>query len=221
MQNNNWTPFLKEEFTKPYFLKLSAFLKEEYATKVIYPKRENVFSCFAYSDYDEMKVVVLGQDPYHQPGQAHGCCFSVMKGTKIPPSLQNIYKELQSDLGYPISNNGCLIDWAKQGVLLLNTVLTVEESKPLSHRNQGWETFTDEVLKKCNEHNSPLVFILWGKNAQEKASLITDPKHLLLKAPHPSPLSAYNGFFGSKPFSRTNEFLIRNHQTPIQWQIEE
>lgn len=216
---NKWTPFLKEEFKKDYFLKLSAFLKEEYATKVIYPKKEDVFNAFAYTAFDDVKVVILGQDPYHQPHQAHGLCFSVNKGVKIPPSLVNIYKELNSDLGCYIPSHGCLIDWAKQGVFLLNTTLTVEQSHPNSHFNKGWEIFTDTAIQKLNEKTTPVVFILWGRNARSKKSLITNPNHLILESAHPSPLSAYHGFFESKPFSKCNQFLMENNLKPIDWQI--
>lgn len=216
---NKWTLFLKEEFKKDYFLKLSAFLKEEYATKVIYPKKEDVFNAFAYTAFDDVKVVILGQDPYHQPHQAHGLCFSVNKGVKIPPSLVNIYKELNTDLGCSIPSHGCLIDWAKQGVFLLNTTLTVEQSHPNSHFNKGWEIFTDTAIQKLNEKTTPVVFILWGRNARSKKSLITNPNHLILESAHPSPLSAYHGFFGSKPFSKCNQFLIENNLKPIDWQI--
>lgn len=216
---NKWTLFLKEEFKKDYFLKLSAFLKEEYATKVIYPKKEDVFNAFAYTAFDDVKVVILGQDPYHQPHQAHGLCFSVNKGVKIPPSLVNIYKELNTDLGCSIPSHGCLIDWAKQGVFLLNTTLTVEQSHPNSHFNKGWEIFTDTAIQKLNEKTTPVVFILWGRNARSKKSLITNPNHLILESAHPSPLSAYHGFFESKPFSKCNQFLIENNLKPIDWQI--
>lgn len=217
---NIWSTILKNEFKQPYFQQLAAFLKLEYETKTIYPARESVFSCFGYTDFPDLKVVLIGQDPYHQPQQAHGCCFSVRPGVPLPPSLQNIYKELFSDLGIPISQSGCLIPWAKQGVLLLNTLLTVEESKPLSHAGKGWEIFTDHILALCNNHPEPLVFILWGRNAQDKAKIITDQRHLLIRSPHPSPLSAYNGFFTSKPFSKTNAFLVECDREPIDWRIE-
>jgi uracil-DNA glycosylase len=220
MMENNWSAILRNEFEQPYFQKLAAFLKREYATKTVFPPRESVFSCFGYTDYADLKVVLIGQDPYHQPGQAHGCCFSVRPGVPLPPSLQNIYKELSSDLNIPVSTNGCLVPWAKQGVLLLNTLLSVEEGRPLSHKDQGWEIFTDHILERCNAHPDPLVFILWGRNAQDKAKIITDKKHLLIRSPHPSPLSAYNGFFGSKPFSQTNDYLIKNGRKPIDWRIE-
>jgi uracil-DNA glycosylase len=217
---NNWSTILKNEFKQAYFQQLATFLKHEYETKTIYPARESVFSCFAYTDYADLKVVLIGQDPYHQPAQAHGCCFSVRPGVALPPSLQNIFKELEADLNIPIAKSGCLVPWAKQGVLLLNTLLTVEESKPLSHKDKGWEIFTDHILDLCNQHPHPLVFILWGRNAQDKARIITDKRHLLIRSPHPSPLSAYNGFFGSKPFSQTNAFLIKNNREAIDWRIE-
>ena len=220
MQENRWTPFLKEEFKKEYFLTLSEFLKVEYATKKIYPKKEHVFNAFAFTPYDDVKVVILGQDPYHQPHQAHGLCFSVNKGIDIPPSLKNIYKELNEDLGCTIPTHGCLVDWARQGVFLLNTTLTVEESKPNSHFKKGWETFTDTAIQKLNEKTTPVVFILWGRNARNKKTLITNPAHLILESAHPSPLSAYQGFFGSKPFSRCNEFLAAHGLAPIDWQIK-
>lgn len=221
MFQNEWTPFLKAEFEKPYFQKLSAFLRNEFRTKKIYPIRTNVFSAFENTNYSDIKVVIVGQDPYHQPNQAHGMCFSVQKGVKIPPSLENIYKELHDDLGCSIPHHGYLMKWAKQGVFLMNTVLTVEDSKPLSHRGKGWELFTDEVMRKLNEHETPIVFILWGRNAQDKAKWITNPKHVLIKSPHPSPLSAYNGFFGSRPFSKCNQALVERGLTPIDWQIED
>lgn len=217
MYNNGWTEFLKHELQQPYFQELSAFLKEEYANKTIYPKKEEVFSCFYYTDYKDVKVVILGQDPYHQPNQAHGMCFSVKKGVKIPPSLHNIYEELRADINCQIPDHGFLLAWAKQGVLLLNSVMTVQQNKAFSHAKKGWEIFTDHVLEKLNDHETPIVFILWGRAAQDKAKLINNPKHLLLKSVHPSPLSAYNGFFGSKPFSRTNEFLRANNLQPIDW----
>lgn len=220
MMDKNWNMILKNEFTQPYFQKLAAFLKHEYETKTVYPCKESVFSCFGYTDFLDLNVVIIGQDPYHQPSQAHGCCFSVRPGVPIPPSLQNIYKELLSDLNIPIAQSGCLIPWAKQGVLLLNSLLSVEEGKPLSHAGKGWETFTDHILTLCNDHPRPLVFILWGRNAQEKAKIITAKRHLLIRSPHPSPLSAYNGFFGSRPFSQTNAFLIENGRKPIDWRIE-
>ncbi len=221
MVKNEWTPFLKAEFEKDYFKKLAAFIHEEYETKKIYPPKQNVFAAFENTDFSNVKVVILGQDPYHQPHQAHGMCFSVQKGVKIPPSLLNMYKELQSDLGYSIPNHGYLMSWAKQGVFLLNTILTVEDSKPLSHKGKGWELFTDEVIKKLNKREKPMVFVLWGRNARDKKILITNKNHLILEAAHPSPLSAHAGFFGSRPFSKINEFLVKTNQEPIQWRIED
>jgi len=220
MFNNGWTPFLKSEFEKPYFQKLSAFLKKEYELKTIYPPKEEVFAAFGYTDYHQLKCVIVGQDPYHQPNQACGLSFSVVPNVKYPPSLHNIFLEYVSDLQYPYPSSGSLIPWASQGVLLLNAVLTVEANKPASHRNQGWEIFTDEVLRQCNLKSTPVVFILWGKFAQSKKDLITQQHHLVLLAPHPSPLSAYQGFFGSKPFSQANHFLIQNQQKPIHWQLK-
>ena len=187
----------------------------------MYPPRLQVFSAFEFTNYSDVKVVILGQDPYHQPNQAHGMCFSVRKGVKVPPSLVNIYKELHDDLGCTIPHHGYLMKWAQQGVFLMNTVLTVEDSKPLSHRGKGWEEFTDEVMRRLNDHPDPLVFILWGRNAQDKGRWITNPKHLILKSPHPSPLSASYGFFGTHPFSKANQFLIDQGRTPIDWQIED
>lgn len=220
MIKNEWTPFLKAEFEKDYFKKLAAFIHEEYEIKRIYPPKHNVFAAFENTDFQDVKVVILGQDPYHQPNQAHGMCFSVQKGVQIPPSLLNIYKELKSDLGYEIPNHGYLMSWAKQGVFLLNTILTVEDSKPLSHKGKGWEIFTDEVIKKLNEREKPMVFVLWGRNARDKKVLITNKNHLILEASHPSPLSAHSGFFGSRPFSKINDFLIKTNQEPINWKIE-
>ena len=213
-----WKEWLEEEWKKPYFKELSAFLHNEYKTKDIYPPKEKVFTAFNACTYDDIKVVILGQDPYHQRGQAHGLCFSVSPGVQIPPSLLNIYKEINSDVGCDIPNNGYLLPWAKQGVFLLNTVMSVEDSKPKSHANKGWEIFTDNVIKKINEKEEPVVFLLWGRDARNKANMI-DKKHLVLEAAHPSPLSAYNGFFGCKHFSKTNEFLKNNGRGEINWQI--
>lgn len=213
----HWEEFLKKEFKEEYFIQLSEFLKEAYSTRTIYPKREDVFNAFAYTKYEDMKVVIIGQDPYHQANQAHGLCFSVNPGIPLPPSLRNIFKELCEDVSCGMPTSGSLIHWAKQGVLLLNSILTVEDSKPLSHKDKGWEHFCDHTLEECNRSNQAIVFILWGKQAQAKASIITNPIHLVLKSVHPSPLSAYQGFFGSKPFSKTNEFLIKNGRSPIDW----
>ncbi len=214
-----WKNELSEEFAKDYYKKLFLFIREEYNKETIYPKSCDIFNAFHLTPLEKVKVVILGQDPYHNPGQAHGLCFSVKPGVEPPPSLVNIYKELKDDLGCAIPNHGYLNQWAEQGVLLLNTVLTVQAHKPMSHRGIGWEEFTDAVIRKVNMIDRPVVFILWGKPAQQKESMLTNPKHLILKAPHPSPLSAYRGFFGSKPFSQANEFLVRNGSTPVQWQI--
>jgi uracil-DNA glycosylase len=213
----NWHDLITQEFEQPYFKSLSVFLKQAYQNTTVYPPKEQVFNAFSYFDYKDLKVILIGQDPYHQPQQAHGLCFSVNPGITFPPSLQNIFKELSDDLGCLPPSSGSLIPWAKQGVLLLNTVLTVEANKPLSHQNKGWETFTDTILSAANAHPEPCVFLLWGKTAQAKAALITDPKHLILFAPHPSPLSVYRGFFGSKPFSQANAFLKQNGRKEIVW----
>ena len=218
--NNSWDLILKDEFQSDYYLKLREFLKKEYFSKTIYPPMDDIFNAFKYTDYNDVKAVILGQDPYHGAGQAHGLCFSVKQGIKPPPSLINIYKEQKTDLGIdqPFVS-GDLTKWTKQGVLLLNTVLTVRESQPNSHKGMGWEQLTDKVIEILNEREKPVVFILWGANAPSKKKLITNPNHLIIESAHPSPLSAYNGFFGSKPFSRTNDFLIKTNQTPIDWQL--
>ncbi|MCD7729887.1 MAG: uracil-DNA glycosylase [Oscillospiraceae bacterium] len=216
---NEWDEVLKGEFDKEYYLKLREFLKYEYSNYRVYPNMYNIFNSLKYTSYSDVKAVILGQDPYHQPGQAHGLCFSVQKGTPIPPSLQNIYKELQSDMGIPPASHGELISWAQNGVLLMNTVLTVRESCPNSHKNKGWEIFTDRVIELLNNREKPMVFILWGANARSKVKLITNPNHLVLQSAHPSPLSAYNGFFGNKHFSKTNDFLAANGIEPINWRI--
>jgi len=214
-----WEEALREEFRKEYYKKLYQFIREEYKTKVVYPPSEEIFSAFHLTPLEQVKVVILGQDPYHNVGQAHGLCFSVKPEVDIPPSLVNIYKELQDDLGCSIPNHGYLVKWAEQGVLLLNTVLTVRAHQAFSHQGQGWENFTDAVIRAVNEQDRPVVFLLWGKPAQSKKSMLTNPKHLILEAPHPSPLSAYRGFFGSKPFSKTNAFLTSHGVEPIDWQI--
>ena len=219
--DNDWLPVLEQEFKKPYYRELYNFVKEEYNTKVIYPPADELFSAFHFTPLSKVKVVILGQDPYHEPGEAHGLCFSVKPGIKIPPSLVNIYKELNDDLGCKIPNNGYLEKWARQGVLLLNTVLTVRAHQAFSHKEKGWETFTDAVIEQLNKIDRPIVFILWGSPAQKKCSMLNNPKHLILKSVHPSPLSAYRGFFGSKPFSKTNDFLVKNGLDPIDWQIED
>ena len=217
---NDWAPLLEGEFNKPYYQHLRKFLAQEYQSRTVYPDMYDIYNALHFTSFTDTKVVIIGQDPYHGPGQAHGLSFSVQPGVRIPPSLQNIYKELHDDLGCYIPNNGCLEKWAKQGVLLLNTVLTVRAHKAYSHQGKGWEQFTDAVIKAVNEQDRPIVFILWGRPAQSKKVMLTNKKHLILEAPHPSPLSAYRGFFGSKPFSKTNEFLAKNNIQPIDWQIE-
>ena len=213
----NWYELLKDEFEKPYFKKLQEFLTEEYNTKTIYPLAENIFNALNYCKYEDISVVLIGQDPYHQPGQAHGLCFSVQDGTALPPSLKNIFKEIHDDLGVTPLSSGNLIRWAKQGVLLLNTVLTVRRDEPNSHKGKGWENFTTKVIELVNKKTSPVVFLLWGGNAKAFEGLIDKNKHYVLKAAHPSPLSAYNGFFGCKHFSKTNEILEKNGKKPIDW----
>ncbi len=214
---NSWDGLLKTEFEKDYYKNLRKQLAAEYRTRKIYPDMYDIFNALRYTPYEEVKAVILGQDPYHGEGQAHGLCFSVKAGVQMPPSLKNIFKELSDDLGVPPAENGELTRWAKQGVLLLNTVLTVREGSPNSHRPLGWEIFTDRVIELLNDAEHPMVFILWGANAKAKRSLLTNPKHLILTAAHPSPLSAYNGFFGCRHFSKTNEFLVKNGRTPIEW----
>ncbi|HHT65863.1 MAG: uracil-DNA glycosylase [Caldicoprobacterales bacterium] len=216
---NDWDELLEDEFKKDYYLRLRQFLKSEYRSKAIYPDMFKIYEALRLTSYQDTKAVILGQDPYHGPNQAHGLAFSVQEGVAIPPSLVNIYKELHSDVGCTIPNNGCLIPWARQGVLLLNTSLTVAAGQANSHRDRGWETFTDKVIRLLNEKSTPVVFLLWGSNAKSKASFITDQKHLVLTSVHPSPLSASRGFFGCRHFSRTNEFLISTGQQPIDWQI--
>lgn len=214
-----WERALQPEFSKEYYKKLFYFIREQYSKVAVYPKSDEIFTAFHLTPLEKVKVVIIGQDPYHNPGQAHGLCFSVKPQVEIPPSLVNIYKELHEDLGCQIPNHGYLKSWAEQGVLLLNTVLTVQAHQPMSHRGVGWEEFTDAAIRKVNEQNRPIVFILWGKPAQEKEKMLDNPKHMILKAPHPSPLSAYRGFFGSRPFSQTNDFLEKNGVSPINWQI--
>lgn len=211
---------LDEESKKEYMIKLKEFIDNEYNTKTIFPERQNIMNSMKYTPYENVKVVIVGQDPYHGTGEAHGLCFSVQPGIKVPPSLVNIYKELKRDLGCYIPNNGYLVKWAKEGVLLLNSVLTVVKDTPGSHRGKGWETFTDTIIKSINEKEEPVVFLLWGSYAKEKESLITNPKHLILKTSHPSPFSVRNGFDGCSHFSKTNEFLKLNGIQPIDWQIE-
>ncbi len=220
MISNDWMGAIKEEFSKEYYKKLYQFVREEYATHVVYPPSEELFQAFHLTPLKNVKVVILGQDPYHNEGQAHGLCFSVQPGTQIPPSLVNIYKELNTDLGCYIPDNGFLEKWAEQGVLLLNTVLTVRAHQANSHQGKGWEQFTDAVIRAVNAKEEPVVFLLWGRPAQMKKSMLTNPNHLILEAPHPSPLSAYRGFFGCRHFSRANEFLVQHGEKPIDWQIE-
>ncbi|MBR5799677.1 MAG: uracil-DNA glycosylase [Lachnospiraceae bacterium] len=221
MITNDWLDTIKGEFAKPYYKDLYRFVKAEYDSSVVYPPADDIFNAFHFTPLSEVKVLVLGQDPYHGENQAHGLCFSVLPSQpEIPPSLQNIYKELASDLNCYIPNNGYLEKWAKQGVLMLNTVLTVRAHQANSHQGKGWEQFTDAIIRAVNEQDRPIVYLLWGKPAQSKIPMLTNPKHLILKAPHPSPLSAYRGFFGCKHFSQTNEFLQKNGIAPIDWQIE-
>ncbi len=219
--NNNWDILLADEFQKAYYLNLRKFLIEEYKTQTIYPPMNDIFNALKYTDYKDVKVVILGQDPYHQPSQAHGLAFSVLKGVKAPPSLQNIFKEIHAEYGYPATyEHGELTYWAKQGVLMLNAVLTVRESSPNSHKGVGWEIFTDNVISLLNARPEPIVFMLWGANAKAKTSLITNPAHLVLTSAHPSPLSAYNGFFGNGHFKKANEFLKKNGLTEIDWKLQ-
>lgn len=218
--SNDWLPALQEEFRKPYYKKLHQTIIQEYNTRPVFPAADDIFNAFHLTPLKEVKVVILGQDPYHDVGQAHGLCFSVKPDVEIPPSLVNIYKELHDDLGCYVPNNGYLTKWAEQGVLLLNTVLTVRAHQANSHRGIGWEEFTDAAIRVLNEQDRPIVFILWGRPAQMKETMLTNPKHMILKAPHPSPLSSYRGFFGSKPFSKTNAFLRENGLQEIDWQIE-
>lgn len=220
MTGNNWDIVLNDVYHEPYFINIVKFVNQIYKEKTVFPPKTKILKALTTTDYNDVKVVILGQDPYHGVGEANGLAFSVSDGIKLPPSLRNIYKELHDDLGIPISNNGNLECWAKEGVLLLNAVLTVEKDKPASHKNVGWETFTDTIIQKLNEKETPIVFILWGAFARSKKKYITNPKHLVIESPHPSPFSASYGFFGSKPFSRTNNFLIQNHIPPIDWTIK-
>lgn len=214
---NEWDELLSGEFQKDYYRQLRRFLISEYNSRKIFPPMNDIFNALRYTSYSDVKAVILGQDPYHGEGQAHGLCFSVKKGTPPPPSLQNIFKEINSELGLPIPNHGELTEWARNGVLLMNTVLTVRESSPNSHRGQGWEIFTDRVIELLNGRETPIVFLLWGANARSKAKLITNPRHLILQCAHPSPLSAHNGFFGCGHFAKANEFLQKNGIAPIDW----
>lgn len=217
---NDWLAPLTPEFKKPYYAELYKKIREEYSTRQIFPPADEIFTAFELTPLSEVKVVIIGQDPYHGDGQAHGLCFSVKPDIETPPSLVNIYKELNSDLGCFIPNNGYLTKWAKQGVLMLNTVLTVRAHQANSHRGIGWEEFTDAAIRILNEQNRPIVYLLWGKPAQMKKSMLNNPMHLILEAPHPSPLSAYRGFFGCQHFSKTNEFLKEHGLEPVDWQIE-
>lgn len=217
--NNNWDQLLKDEFQKPYYLNLRKFLAAEYKSKRIYPPMNDIFNSLKYTDYRDVRVVILGQDPYHQPLQAHGLAFSVKKGVLPPPSLQNIYKEITAEFGFPAPEHGELTCWAKQGVLLLNTVLTVREGAPNSHKGMGWEIFTDHIISLLNARPEPMVFLLWGANAKAKQKLITNPAHLVLTSAHPSPLSAYNGFFGNGHFKKANEFLKSRGKGEIDWRV--
>ena len=219
--NGDWLEALKDEFKKDYYKQLFEKVNEEYRTRLIFPPANDIFNAFHLTPLKDVKVVILGQDPYHGNNQAHGLCFSVKPEVEIPPSLVNIYKELHDDLGCTIPDHGYLVKWAKQGVLMLNTVLTVRAHQANSHRGIGWEEFTDAAIRVLNTQDRPIVFILWGRPAQMKKAMLNNPKHLTLEAPHPSPLSSYRGFFGSRPFSKTNQFLEANGVEPIDWQIDE
>jgi uracil-DNA glycosylase len=218
---NDWAPLLEEEFEKTYYQHLRKKLLAEYQTKLIYPNQNDIFNALHYTSYKDTKVVIIGQDPYHGPGQAHGLSFSVKPGVKIPPSLRNIYKELQEDVACSIPNHGYLVEWAKQGVLMLNTVLTVQAGNANSHKGLGWELFTNRVIEILNQRETPVIFILWGNFAQQKQQLITGSHHFIIKSPHPSPFSAHNGFFGSRPFSKANLYLRKIGSNEIDWQIKD
>lgn len=218
---NDWDEILKDEFEKDYYKALRQFLAEEYRTGVVYPNMYDIFNALKYTPFENTRVVILGQDPYHGPHQAHGLCFSVLKGVTPPPSLKNIFKELSDDVGFVPSNHGELTEWAKQGVLMLNAVLTVREHQPNSHKGHGWEIFTDRVISELNNKTTPVVFLLWGANARQKARVITNPIHVKLETVHPSPLSAYNGFFGCRHFSKCNRILTESGQKPIDWQLSD
>ena len=219
--DNDWLPALNAEFGKEYYKKLYSFIVREYSEKTVYPAKDDIFNAFHLTPLSKVKVVILGQDPYHEPGQAHGLSFSVKKGIQKPPSLENIYKELQSDLGCSIPKSGDLTYWAEQGVLLLNSLLTVRAHEAFSHKGMGWEEFTDSAIKAVAMQDRPIVFILWGSAARSKKAFITNPQHLVIESAHPSPLSAYRGFFGSRPFSRCNDYLVSKNITPIDWQIKD
>ena len=216
---NDWGQYLKEEMAQLYYRQLRQFLIGEYSTKQVYPDMYSIFNALHYTSYADTKVLILGQDPYHEPGQAHGLSFSVQPNVPPPPSLVNIFKELETDLGCTVPNNGCLEPWARQGVLLLNTVLTVQAHRANSHRDKGWEIFTDKIISLLNQREKPVAFILWGSPARRKKAMITNPQHFIVESPHPSPLSAYRGFFGSRPFSKVNKFLESVGEEPINWQL--
>ena len=216
---NDWGQYLKEEMAQPYYRQLRQFLIGEYSTKQVYPDMYSIFNALHYTSYADTKVLILGQDPHHEPGQAHGLSFSVQPNVPPPPSLVNIFKELETDLGCTVPNNGCLEPWARQGVLLLNTVLTVQAHRANSHRDKGWEIFTDKIISLLNQREKPVAFILWGSPARRKKAMITNPQHFIVESPHPSPLSAYRGFFGSRPFSKVNKFLESVGEEPINWQL--
>ncbi len=216
---NDWQDLLQDEFSKEYYLTLRSFLIEEYQSHVVHPDMGDIFSALKETAYKDVKCVILGQDPYHNYRQAHGMCFSVQNGVEPPPSLNNIFKEMQCDLGTPIPKSGCLTKWAQEGVLLLNTILTVRHSEPLSHKGKGWEQFTNRIIELLNQRQDPVVFILWGGQARAKKALITNNHHYIIESAHPSPLSAYNGFFGSKPFSTTNKILLSLGKEPIDWSL--
>ncbi|WP_440898024.1 uracil-DNA glycosylase [Amphibacillus sp. Q70] len=218
--HNDWAPLLEDEFNKPYYKKIRQFLIKEYQTQIVYPNMNDIYNALHYTSYANVKVVILGQDPYHGPNQAHGLSFSVQPGVAIPPSLQNMYKELNSDLGYAIPNHGSLVKWAKQGVLLLNNVLTVRKGQAHSHKGMGWEIFTNRVIELLNDKEESIVYLLWGAAAQKKEQMIDTNKHFIIKSPHPSPLSAHRGFFGSQPFSKANHYLKQVGREPIDWEIE-
>jgi len=220
MIENDWIEEIGPEFKKPYYGKLYQFVKKEYSEHQVFPPADDIFNAFHMAPLSKVKVLILGQDPYHNIGQAHGLCFSVKPEVEIPPSLANIYKELHDDMGCYIPDNGYLVKWANQGILMLNTVLTVRAHEANSHKGMGWEEFTDAAIRILNDQDRPIVFILWGAPAQKKKTMLNNPKHLIIEAPHPSPLSSYRGFFGSKPFSKTNDFLVAHGETPIDWQIE-
>lgn len=219
--HNEWDDILKDEFEKDYYLKIRKFLANEYRNRTVYPDMYDIFNALKYTSFSEVKAVIIGQDPYHEPNQAHGLSFSVQKGVEIPPSLVNIYKELEDDLGIKPPSHGNLVTWAKQGVLLLNATLTVRAHEANSHAGIGWQIFTDRVISLLNESPSPIAFLLWGANARRKKELITNRKHFIIESAHPSPLSAYRGFFGSRPFSKINQFLEKNGREPIDWHIPE